>query len=198
MILAPNYIIGHIQKTGGDPVKQIMKALSLPGVIVPDHAADNPKKHQTFKQAGVLDGRKLVLGIRRLPTWEVSAMWHSHLHGGEFGEPWPYYEANELVHHIYGERLLKKWLDGGVEIAHWIRMEFLREDLYSFLKTQHELTKEQVDTIFNLPTKPHNSYDHDLTRYFKSHHLSAIYNASPVWTALEQKLYSGLFGLPDK
>jgi len=197
MILGPNFVMGHIQKTGGDPVKQIMKLLALPGVDVPDHAADNPKKHQTFKEAGILGGRKLVLGIRRLPSWEVSAMWHSHLHGGENGEPWPYYNADQLLDHIYGEQLLKKWIDG-VEIAHWIRMEFLREDLYAFLKGEFSLTKEQEATIFSLPTKPLNTYDHDLTRYFNHHHIEAIYKASPVWAALEQKLYGSLFGLPSK
>jgi len=197
MILGPNFVIGHIQKTGGDPVKQIIKFLALPGVDVPDHAADNPRKHQTFKEAGVLDGRQLVLGIRRLPSWEVSAMWQANLHGGENGEPWPYYNADQLVQHIYGEQLLKKWLDG-VEIAHWIRMEFLREDLHQFLKSQYTLTKDQETTIFSLPTKPLNTYDHDLTTYFDDQHIEKIYKDSPVWAALELKLYGSLFGLPSK
>ena len=72
MVIGPRFVIGHIGKTAGDAIKQLLQELKLPGVDC--FPIESPRKHSTCRQwGGGLAGRELALSIRRLPAflrWE--------------------------------------------------------------------------------------------------------------------------------
>jgi len=67
MIIAPSFIISHLGKTGGDAIKDIMRALKLPEIIVVPK--QSPLKHLSLVPN---DRQDLILSFRRLPSRVIS------------------------------------------------------------------------------------------------------------------------------
>lgn len=76
MIIAPSFIISHLGKTGGDAIKDIMRALKLPEIIVVPK--QSPLKHLSLVPN---DRQDLILSFRRLPSRVISIYFHAKHYG---------------------------------------------------------------------------------------------------------------------
>jgi hypothetical protein len=188
MVIGPGFVIGHIGKTAGDAVKQIVESLHLPGVtIIP---VISPLKHLTFRQwGGDLTGRELVLSIRRLPAFLLS-QFHHRLRDGRLSQlPAPESMCQDYMADFY-IRLYTD--DGRLKIDHWLRSESIRPDLAAFLSRHFDLTDGQRGLIETAGTKRAQSYDHDVCVHFTPRHLQTMYAANPLWAEIERRVYGGL------
>jgi len=192
MIIGPKFIIGHIGKTAGDGVKQIVETLGLPDLTIIPVAS--PLKHQTFRQCGCdLAGRDLVLAIRRLPAFVLSQLHHRRLDGRLQQLPTP----DEMSRDYMADFYIRLYTDEGrLAIKHWLRTESIREDLAALLSRYFELTEEQRQYIEGTATKPANAYDHDVFDRFTRQQLGEMYARNPRWAEIERQVYGNLMTDP--
>jgi hypothetical protein len=193
MILTPWFALGHLQKTGGDACKQLIRACVLAGVLdgrgvwIDDFI--DPRKHWTFGER--LLGEEVsvrVLGIRRLPAWEVSHAYHWHLQGDDQGSKRPLPTPQEIIEEKRGEKLIGRWLQEGPQDV-WLRCEFLLQDLENLLERFCRNTSSLRRVLANTPTKQRGAYDHS-QRFFTPEQIEELYRHSPTWHAIEKRVYS--------
>lgn len=185
MITTSHFTIGHIAKTGGDAVKQILAAVFEAGLEHNFHidTVFGGFKHRPF--TGNENFR--VLGIRRLPSMILSMAQHDHNLGGR--SLWTPEQCASMSH-------------GDVSLAHmthnhtmqihmWLRCEHLREDIKELLKRFYgeAFTKRFAGIVDNTPTKNKMKYDHDVTHFFSKDQIRQLYLNNPVWAEREIKLY---------
>ena len=188
MVIGPRFLIGHIGKTAGDAVKQILQALQLPGVRwIP---IESPRKHWTFRQwGGDLAGRELALSIRRLPAFLLSQFHHRHLDGRLRAPP----TAEVMCQDYLADFYLRLYTDEGrLTIDYWLRSESIRDDLAAFLARHFELTDGQKACIQSAATKSSLPYDHDWRAVFQPAHLRRMYERNPLWADVERRAYGAL------
>ena len=188
MVIGPRFVIGHIGKTAGDAIKQLLQTLRLPGVG--SFPIESPRKHWTFRQwGGDLAGRELALSFRRLPAFLLSQFHHRHL-DGRLSEP-P--SAEQMCQDYAADFYLRLYTDEGrLRIDHWLRSETIREDLLVFLNRHVALTEEQQAAIRSAPTKSSLPYNHDWRAVFQADHLRSMYQRNPLWADVEQRVYGSL------
>ncbi|MFN8390577.1 MAG: hypothetical protein U0136_09830 [Bdellovibrionota bacterium] len=195
MIITRHFIFGHMGRTGGDAVHQIMKELCRLGLESPlrlDEITD-PKKHESLASQD-RGARLAVATIRRLPAWELSFM-HHRLRYPEPAIPpeGTSYGPEEMIRgRRADEHLIRMTADGTVPVDHWIQMERLREGLLKLLEQFYELTPTQRAAVLGFPTKQSLDYDHDYTKVFTFAELCSLYEANPRWAAVEREVYGNL------
>ena len=189
MVIAPQFVIGHIGKTGGDAVKAIISELHLPNVeIVP---IAKPQKHNPPNRKD----KDLILTIRRLPSRELSVFYHFKNYdkmptpheGKDIGQ---WIIENQIKLEVYAENELKKHTKNGKSpVQYYIRSEHLRDDLANVLSNYYDLTDEQREIISKAKTKPTMTYCRDLNYYFTDDMIKALYDSSPLWSEAEKIAY---------
>lgn len=189
MIIATQFVIGHIGKTGGDSAKLIVQALQLPEIhIIP---VDSPLKHCTFRQWGQdLSNRELVLSIRRLPAFVLSQLHHRLMDGRLTELPAP-----ELICRDYmGDFYIRHYTDEGqLKIDRWLRCEHLRSDLKDYLTKHFELSDEQNSLLETASTKPRLPYRHDVGAFLQPEQVRELYDNNPLWAEIEREVYGQLW-----
>jgi hypothetical protein len=197
MIYGEHFAWAHIPRTGGDAVRKLLGGMT--DLVTHVDPPTVPYRHNTFKRRGIYR-EFMALNMRRLGSWALSVAVYNRRFGlPPFGRPGhPVRDAGpplapEVVRQLSGDAYLDFYTDGGkITITHWLRMEWLREDLIAFVRTFREVTpKEEVD-IRKMPTKPPLAYDHDFALYFGDGLLAELYRRNPQWAALELRLYGGL------
>ncbi|NIQ13917.1 MAG: hypothetical protein GTO02_05785, partial [Candidatus Dadabacteria bacterium] len=157
MIIGPNFIIGHIPKTGGHALAVMMTKAGVkikhPFKIVNNRAfATDEPKHKTIEQLrqenpDILNNRKLFLVMRRMPDWLFSVFWQFQVHTklsakGRLAKTGigKTYEAGfklkdpiipppELFcHSTYPDFVLKKHIPK-LSFYRWLRIEHIKEDI---------------------------------------------------------------------
>lgn len=186
MITTPKFVIGHIPKTGGDAVKQICAAVFETG-LEHDYSIDSlfsETKHRGFSG----DEPCRVLGIRRLPAYALSHAYHRHILGGE-----RLWTPDKTVDVCNADAALKEFTqDFKLDIRYWIRQEFLRDDLIWLFRAFYpaQFSARHRHIINNCPTKSAMTYNHDVSNFFTTEHIYALYERNPRWAELEQELYT--------
>ncbi len=188
MVIGPRFIIGHIGKTAGDAVKQIVEALHLPSVSVVPVAS--PWKHWTFRQwGGDLASRELALSIRRLPAFLLS-QYHHRLRDGRLPQP---LIPDEICQDYMADFYVRLYTDEGrLKIDHWLRSESIRADLTALLSRHFQLTEQQKNCIATAATKRKMRYNHDVSTFFTIQQLDSMYARNPLWARIEQQVYGNL------
>ena len=75
MIIAERFAWAHLPKTGGDATHTMFAA--VPGLILfADDPHSNDKHLPFFAREPEVAGKLLVMNIRRLPSWTLSAAHH--------------------------------------------------------------------------------------------------------------------------
>jgi len=184
MIESDRFIIGHIPKTGGDAVKQIIESLGLPGVSM--NWIGDPKKHDPITED---PGKSYILTLRRLPERELSGYYHCVIHEGiePVADP-----AEWILERCLSEEALQRHtLNGLFRPDFVIRSEDLRDDLLAVLRHFYDLTARQEILVQTTPTKGSNVYNRSIEDHFTKDQIQELYNRSPLWREIEEQAYGG-------
>ena len=74
MIVGKDFVFGHIPKTGGTVTTHLFNACLYREILWQDLPRHETKHTPLCKRDGIGDGKKIVLGFRRLPDWYWSVL----------------------------------------------------------------------------------------------------------------------------
>ena len=198
MVIGERFAWVHMPKTGGDATYQMFAA--VPGLIRFSDPLDSNEKHAAFwERESEVAGKQLVMNIRRLPTWALSAAHHKATVGvhPEF-EPIPLGSVDEMVESTDPDDMLRWLTDGGrFAVDRWLRTEFLEQDVAGLLDDLGVLTDEVRGRIDAVSRVNEQSYERDLERRFSGAQLRRLYDRNPGWAAVERRAYSDLLIEPE-
>lgn len=192
MVIGKTFAYGHIPKTGGDAV--LAWLAQIDGLEI-DSVAE-ARKHQFFWERDIR--RNLyALSIRRLPHWALSYLQELHFHPASarhYGLPPGDTVRPEHAFALTPDEYLLKHQRGGREIGAWLRMECLFDDVVQFIEKHiRPITPELRERLSAIPTKGQRNYDHDIDAFFTPEQIAKLYARNPVWSAVEAKVYGGLY-----
>jgi hypothetical protein len=157
--------------------------------------ADSPDgvdAHLTFAdRSEEIEGRLLVLNLRRLPAWALSRARYVSIHGvyPDF-EPIAMPSADELAGSAFPDERLALFTGGGrLEIDRWLRAESLADDVLDFVASLREVTDAERARIQAVRTLNSIDYDHDVSNWFTPAQVELLYERNPAWAALEARVY---------
>jgi hypothetical protein len=193
LVIGERFAWVHVPKTGGDATYEMFAA--VPGLIVDSDPLDSNDKHLGFwAREGELEGKLLVMNIRRLPAWSLSAAHHKAAVGlhPDF-EPLPLASADEMADSTDPDDMLR-WLTGGedFEVDRWLRTEFLEQDVFDLLSELDVLSPEVRDRIRAVGRVSEQSYERDLGRRFTGEQMRRLYERNPGWAEAERRVYGNL------
>lgn len=172
-------------------------------------------KHDTFADHDIKN-KKLVLTLRRLPSFWLSYMWHQSLStmindkrgvskvgiGETYEKKWKKKKGFLFLPKImccssFPDTILyyysKRWLKD----IHWMRMEKLTTDFVRLLNKQHDrkITDKEVEVLKNLSKTDH-SYSRSYPDvYWDTDTIKLLYKNNPYWAKLEKSIYGDIFRL---
>jgi hypothetical protein len=191
MVIGETFAYGHIPKTGGDAVHAWLAAVR--GLAV-DSPGD-PGKHDFFWERG-LYRPVYALSIRRLPFWALSYLHELAYHPAaarRYGIPPDDPVRPEHALRLAPDEYLRQHRAGGREVAVWLRMENLFDDVVRFIDRHvRPVTADLRRRLAAVPTKGRRNYDHDVDSFFTRRQIAALYEQSPAWAAVERRVYGGL------
>jgi len=196
MVIGKRFAWGHMGKTGGDATWQLFRC--VPDLVEFEHLPENPSKHERFTDRTDLEGKQLVLNLRRLPSLVLSYVNHAFRYGLDATVPaGTRITPEQAVTFERPERMIRNHTgQGRLAIDRWLRMEHLREDFLEFVGTIRPVTAGEREAILAAPTKPPMRYDHDPLSFFTPEQIARLYGNSPTWAAFERDVYGDLV-IPD-
>jgi hypothetical protein len=193
MVIGERFAWVHMPKTGGDATYQMFA--SVPGLIRFSDPLDSNDKHASFwEREAEVAGKQLVMNIRRLPAWTLSAAHHKATVGlhPDF-RPLPLDSIDAMVESTDPDDMLR-WLTAGERFAvdHWLRTESLEPDVLGLLDELGVLTPEVRDRIRAVSRVNEQSYERDIRRRFSGDKLRRLYARNPGWAEVERRVYGDL------
>jgi hypothetical protein len=193
VVIGDRFAWVHVPKTGGDSTYRMLA--SVPGLIRFADPLDSNDKHAAFwEREAEVAGKQLVMNIRRLPAWTLSAAHHKATVGvhPEF-EPQPLAPVDELVESTDPDDMLR-WLTDGdrFRVDRWLRTEFLEQDVAELLDELGVLTDEVRTRVGAIGKINEQSYERDPRRRFSAAQLRRLYERNPGWAAVERQVYGDL------
>jgi hypothetical protein len=182
VIVADDFAIGHIGRTGGDAAKALFLAC---GVEFDKRlgSPSNPAKHKTFTEAGIV---RPVFGltIRKLPYREMS--YRAMVCKAASSE--------HMIKLHEGETILSRFCESGVTV--FLRSENLKDDIANFLVIQRGGTRaEYLKKMEGVATKGYVGNAHyKPIEFFGERGIKRLYDASPTWAKVELGVYGELVG----
>jgi hypothetical protein len=193
VVIGDAFAWAHLPKTGGDTTSAMLRAVS--GLVRSADPADSPRKHDTFwmREDDVRD-KLLVMNMRRLPAWLLSAAHHRARHGVEPDyRPEPVPPADELVRTKDPDDMLRWMTDADrLPVRRWLRTEHLLEDMLALLDELGELTPHARRRVTGVGPRNQGSYDRRVEHWFTRQQLATLYERNPAWTRVERELYGGV------
>jgi hypothetical protein len=189
MVIGDRFVWAHLPKTGGDATAAMFAA--VPGLVRFADAPDSQDKHLPFfGRESELHGRLLVMNIRRLPAWTVSAGHHAAKHGVHPDyKPIPLPSADELTSSADADGLLRWMTDQGrIEVNRWLRSESLEEDVLALLDELGVLTADVRERVPAVGRVNVGSYASDEIA-FSDTQVRRLYELNPMWAAIERRAY---------
>jgi hypothetical protein len=193
VVVGERFAWAHVPKTGGDATQAMFEA--VPGLVVFADPTDSNDKHLAFSNRRELVGGKLlVMNIRRLPAWILSAS-HHNARAGIHPEyrPLPMPSPEEMAENTEGSGALWWMTDGGqIRIDRWLRTEHLEEDVLSLLKDLGAASPGVVRLVGAVGRRNAASYDHDLATHFSATQIRQMYERNPLWAEIERSTFGNL------
>lgn len=180
-------------KTAGDATLAMFKV--FPGLIQFAHARDTNDKHARFlKHEKEIEGKLLIMNIRRLPSWILSFAHHKSQYGlYPERKPLPMDSSEEMARSAAPDRLLHSFMaEGRFNVGAWLRTEHLADDFLELISQFTEVRQDQESQIRNLERVNQLKYDHELERWFTRDQVFRMYLVNPLWTSVEQGVYGEL------
>ena len=198
MVIADRFAWVHVPKTGGDATYEMFAA--VPGLILESDPLDSNDKHLGFwAREGELEGKLLVMNIRRLPAWSLSAAHHKAAVGlhPDF-KPLPLDSPDVMAESTDPDDMLR-WLTGGEDypVDRWLRTEHLEGDVLALLDELGLLTTEVKERVREVGRVSEQSYERDLSRRFSDEQIRRMYQRNPAWAEVERRVYGDLVGEDD-
>jgi hypothetical protein len=195
MVIGERFAWAHLPKSGGDATHRML--LSVPGLACFADPPDSNDKHLPFfSRERQIEGKLLVMNIRRLPAWTLSAAHHRAAHGvhPEY-VPLPLESAEEMTSKTDPDDLLRWMTDHGrLRVGRWLRAEALEQDVLSLLETLGALTPVARAAVRSVGRVNEGDYDRGLERQFTDAQIARLYSLNPSWAQIERELYGGLEG----
>jgi hypothetical protein len=193
VIIGRRFAWAHLPKTGGDATYRMLTG--VPGLATFADPPDSNDKHMPFFGRGTeIAGKLLVMNIRRLPAWALSAAHHQAAHGvfPDY-QPQPLQTADEIVASTDPDDLLA-WMTnhGATSIDRWLRAEHLEHDLLGLLDDLGELDAAARGVVTGVGRVNVGSYDRELDARFTGAQIAALYGRNPTWAAIERRVYGDL------
>jgi hypothetical protein len=204
MVIGKDFVWAHFGKTGGSSILEMFKLLSI-DLIYDDHESN--KKHFSFTQKQeeinlsesidpLLKGfnkKDKLLGFRRLPYYLVSNADFKAKNQNLFlpleklKEGFCIFQNSNLHHADY---LLS--VHSISQVKHFIRTEYVAEDFIKTLSQYTDIDSETRNQILLIREGSFNNTENKVNNLFSKEDLVQIYNACPIWTEYEEKLYGSL------
>jgi hypothetical protein len=193
MVIGDRFAWAHLPKAAGTATVAMFRAFE--GLVRFADSPDDVDAHLNFGDRRVqVEGKLLVLNIRRLPAWVISRAYYVSRHGvyPEF-EPIPLAMPRELAESTFpDERLALFTGDGRLEIDHWLRAESLAGDVIAFVSELREVTAAERAGVHQVGRVNALDYDHDVSRWFTPAQVERLYLSNPGWAAVEERVYGGV------
>jgi hypothetical protein len=196
MVIGDDFAWAHMPKTAGTATTTMFEAFDD---LV--RFADSPEgedAHRTFEDRRLeVEGKLLVLNLRRLPAWVVSRAHYVSRHGvhPDF-VPIPMPSPGDLAESSFpDERLRLFTADGRLEIDRWLRAESLADDVIDFVSDLRDVSEDEAARVRAVGPLNALDYDHDVTSWFTRGELTRLYETNPVWAALEERVYGEVWAV---
>jgi hypothetical protein len=166
-----------------DPIEQ--------GNVIWHHTIDQRRQYDPTFDVG---GRDVICNIRRLPAWLLSRvhfeiartpglkMTREMLLEGKFFEHTGQVNRADSYMMLYSR----------FPITHWIRTEFLRDDVEKVFSRYLSFNGLALDAEFRHTNANKIGYIKDPGFYFTKRELAALYEANPLWADVERRVYGSL------
>ena len=192
MVIGDRFAWSHLPKAAGTATVAMFQ--SFDGLVRQADSPDDIDAHLTFAdRAELLDGKLLVLNLRRLPAWVISRATYVSRHGvyPSF-EPIPFPSSCELAESSFPDERLALFTGGGrFEPDRWLRAESLAEDVISFVSELRDVTDAERARVRAVGHLNALEYDHEVGRWFTPAEIELLYRSNPLWAATEERLYEG-------
>lgn len=211
MIHHSQFIWTHIGRTGGYSVDKMFRILNRADVYLDpiDATFSDWKRHQTYEQRAEemeedwLVGKKRILNIRRLPNWVLSF--------AEFKKKYqkiPFTHENlvQVELKAEGRNVASGTMDAQYQsfkpddmlsyygydtVDYWLRTEYLTLDFIETFGNYCNITEPEKIAIGQV-FENSNAYAKNIRNRFTNDELKNMYELSPIWASLEQKIYGNL------
>lgn len=189
MVIGRRFAWAHLPKTGGDATHAMLSA--VPGLVVFADSPEAEDKHTPFfAREEQVAGKLLVMNIRRLPAWTLSAAHHRADHG-----VYPDYRpgaletADEMTARTDPDDLLRWMTDHDrLPVGRWLRAESLAEDVINLLDELGELNRGGARRLRSVGRINEGRYDRE-QEAFTPEQIARLYRVNPVWAAVEGAVY---------
>jgi hypothetical protein len=187
MIIGNDFVWLHLGKTGGKTSRKaisLVKDQSLKKVFkYPDHHFSIKRYEEVYGED--LSGKKILIGFRKLIQWMPSYYMQSfnNLDGyKDVAISGKVAKRNGSL--IYPDEILKNYISElDIDSIHFIRCEYMYDDLLSFFKDS--LNHKELKKICSVKIGKKNYK----TPLLKKDEIEKIYNLNPVWQKIEKKIY---------
>lgn len=193
MIIGKRFAWGHLGKTGGTATERLFQL--FPELIVHADETVTNAKHDVFaaRRADV-KGKRLLLNLRRLPSWLLSF----HQHKARWGvfpdyKPSPVPCADSIAASSAADEYLDGFLDDGrFKIHRWIRTEYLKSDFLAAISEFTDVPFHRRVAVRDLEMVNAMEYDHDVMGWFSQAQIKRMYRNNPLWASIEAEIYPDL------
>lgn len=196
MVIGERFAWAHMPKTAGDATYSMLA--SVPGLVLASDPPRSNQKHVTFwEREAEVTGKLLVMNIRRLPAWALSAAHHKAASGlhPDF-RPLPLDSAEEMAESTDPGQMLRWMTDSWrFPIDRWLRAEFLQQDVLELISELGELTPEARLRLEAVGRVNERSYERRLRRWFDDAQIRRMYARNPDWAQVEREVYGDLLTL---
>lgn len=190
MVIGERFAWAHLPKTGGDATQRML--LSVSGLAYfADPPESNDKHLPFFAREREVEGKLLVMNIRRLPAWTLSAAHHRAKHGvhPEY-VPLAVESAEEMTSKTDADDLLRWMTDHDrLPVARWLRAEALEQDVLALLDELGVSSPQARAAVESVGRVNVGSYDRDPGRHFSPAQIARLYSLNPAWARIERDLY---------
>jgi hypothetical protein len=193
MVIGERFAWAHLPKTAGDATHAMLSA--VPGLVqFADPPGSNDKHLPFFAREQEIAGRLLVMNIRRLPAWALSAAHHRAAHGVHPDyAPSPLQTPDEIASQTDPDDLLRWMTDHGrLAVQRWIRAEHLERDVLGLLDELGVLTAPVRERVLAVGRVNAAEYDRDLDHWFTPAQIRRLYECNPAWAEIEREVYGDL------
>ena len=152
-------------------------------------------KHAFFSdRPELVAGRRRILCIRRLPSWNLSYANHkSHYGLHPDYRPLPMDTPEEMGDSAFPDHLLSAYVEAGRAWPdRWIRVEHLVDDVLALLEAEEvEVSWRKRRRIRAIaPQNEGETYDRAVSSWFTPEMIDRMYERNPLWREAEQRAYS--------
>jgi hypothetical protein len=190
MVIGDGFAWAHLPKAAGTATVAMFGAFE--GLVRFSDSPDDVDAHVNFSERPEqIEGKLLVLNIRRLPAWVISRACYVSRHGvyPSF-EPIAMPAPQELAASSFPDERLALFTDGGrLEVDRWLRVESLAGDVIELVSELRDVTDDERARVTDVGRVNALDYDHRVSRWFTPAQVEQLYRSNPAWAAVEERVY---------